>query len=477
MDWFVTTTNTWVNWSDRVDPSYAVWLFVPYEVAVALCNKLSRDMWLNLPMCASSAYITSLVSLIYSGGTDTNGTVWAGLNSNLNIYVEDGNEVWNAGPNFNNNIVQNQSRISQSYAAYPGFKTANTRCQFTGSVAANVGQGTSTLTVASISTGSIYNLATTGQGSIWDTVSGTVADGSYVTAQLTGSPGGTGTYTILHEQNVSSRPLTQGDDYRVFVQNHIRRTIVYGNTFKATFGSRCIITMGGQVGGATASYTTALATAFGGNGSDWSGPSGRAMDAYATAPYFGSGAWCTSIPNSATPAQVVQELTDSSVYGIYIPFGTGSCSGTTLTIAALNRGNPAPFLYPGAPITSPGFQPGCTVVTQLRGATGGIGTYTVNTSQTVAAGSTISGPVGAVAEQGVQSFIDWRIANSFGKVYVCYECGQSLVSSDARLKTTFMNAQRQSGFYDLYKLYYQTLNGIGASVACHFVDASPYTLD
>lgn len=62
---------------------------VPYEVCIALCNKLNVDGWFNIPIWAntfagSQAFWSSLATLIQST-----------LNSNLKCYVELSNEVWN----------------------------------------------------------------------------------------------------------------------------------------------------------------------------------------------------------------------------------------------------------------------------------------------------------------------------------------------------------------------------------------------
>lgn len=57
---------------------------------------------------------------------------------------------------------------------------------------------------------------------------------------------------------------------------------------------------------------------------------------------------------------------------------TGSISGTTLTVTAVTSGT----LAPGQPIAGTGVTAGTTITAQLTGTTGGIGTYSVDTSQT-----------------------------------------------------------------------------------------------
>lgn len=58
---------------------------------------------------------------------------------------------------------------------------------------------------------------------------------------------------------------------------------------------------------------------------------------------------------------------------------TGSIAATTLTITAVTTG----VLYVGAVIVGTGVTVGTSIVSQLTGTAGGIGTYTVSASQTV----------------------------------------------------------------------------------------------
>lgn len=59
---------------------------------------------------------------------------------------------------------------------------------------------------------------------------------------------------------------------------------------------------------------------------------------------------------------------------------TASISGTTMTVTAVGSGT----LYPGCHLSGTGVTAGTQIVNQLTGTTGGVGTYTVNKSQTVA---------------------------------------------------------------------------------------------
>jgi hypothetical protein len=106
MDWSATNSNGSVNWSDRVKP----WQYpsigdapnygwqgrgAPWEWAIALCNKAGKDAWICVPENASADYIHNLALLWRDGGSG-----YAGLRSDLRLYVENSNELWNSAPAF-----------------------------------------------------------------------------------------------------------------------------------------------------------------------------------------------------------------------------------------------------------------------------------------------------------------------------------------------------------------------------------------
>jgi hypothetical protein len=113
------------DWADRTIPSDEVWTGweldgganavstgvsgtygtgIPWEVIVALANETGKDIYIDVPSNASQAYINDLADLFAYG---SNGVlpytspqanpVWAPLNSNLKIYIEFSNELFNAG--------------------------------------------------------------------------------------------------------------------------------------------------------------------------------------------------------------------------------------------------------------------------------------------------------------------------------------------------------------------------------------------
>eukprot|EP01121_Diplochlamys_sp_Union-15-3_P006926 TRINITY_DN1747_c0_g1_i4.p1 TRINITY_DN1747_c0_g1~~TRINITY_DN1747_c0_g1_i4.p1 ORF type:complete len:483 (-),score=108.00 TRINITY_DN1747_c0_g1_i4:170-1567(-) len=91
MDWTSTNGNPVVNWSDRTPPGYASYAYgpkgstgAPWEVCINLANAAGRDMWINIPHQATDDYVKQLATLFKQN-----------LNSNLNLYYEYSNEVWN----------------------------------------------------------------------------------------------------------------------------------------------------------------------------------------------------------------------------------------------------------------------------------------------------------------------------------------------------------------------------------------------
>jgi hypothetical protein len=87
MDWPRTNRNPVVRWADRTSPSYrsqAGSKGVAWEYAIELCNLLGKDAWLSVPHAADDDYVRSLAALVRDK-----------LASNLKVYVEYSNEVWN----------------------------------------------------------------------------------------------------------------------------------------------------------------------------------------------------------------------------------------------------------------------------------------------------------------------------------------------------------------------------------------------
>ncbi len=121
MDFSATNGNEIVHWSDRTRPGDASQAIgnpgVPvggwegpggaWEYAILLANQTNKDLWINVPLNADDDYITKLAQLTKYGSDGTTpytslqtSPVWPGLNSNLHLYVEFSNEVWNTAGAF-----------------------------------------------------------------------------------------------------------------------------------------------------------------------------------------------------------------------------------------------------------------------------------------------------------------------------------------------------------------------------------------
>lgn len=88
MDWMETNGSKQKEWSDRPKEQDAVYSNhgAPVEVMVELANETNSDPWFNIPHQASDEYVTNFAQYVKNN-----------LNSNLDVYVEYSNEVWNLG--------------------------------------------------------------------------------------------------------------------------------------------------------------------------------------------------------------------------------------------------------------------------------------------------------------------------------------------------------------------------------------------
>ena len=98
------------EWVDRKLPSDASQVRIPtigknggacWEDVIALGNRTQKDIWINVPISASTDYVTKLATLLKDS-----------LDPGINIYVENSNEVWNTAPGFEQSIYnQDQAAI------------------------------------------------------------------------------------------------------------------------------------------------------------------------------------------------------------------------------------------------------------------------------------------------------------------------------------------------------------------------------
>jgi hypothetical protein len=88
MDWMGTNNSPVKTWEQRTPLSYSSWFTTsgaPVEVMVELANVLHAHPWFNMPHQSDETYIASFAQLVAQS-----------LASDLRVYVEDSNEVWNA---------------------------------------------------------------------------------------------------------------------------------------------------------------------------------------------------------------------------------------------------------------------------------------------------------------------------------------------------------------------------------------------
>lgn len=98
------------NWADRSHLSDAGWGSsngVPLEAVIDLCNAESADCWVTIPHTATDDYITQMATLVHQQ-----------LASDLKVYVEFSNEVWNPG------YSEYHYAVSQGLALWPGNSNA-----------------------------------------------------------------------------------------------------------------------------------------------------------------------------------------------------------------------------------------------------------------------------------------------------------------------------------------------------------------
>jgi hypothetical protein len=93
MDWLSTNGNPSTTWADRHLPSLPGQINknndgagCAWEDVCAFANQINRDIWINIPVKADDNYVTQCATLLKNN-----------LNSNINVYIEYSNEVWNWG--------------------------------------------------------------------------------------------------------------------------------------------------------------------------------------------------------------------------------------------------------------------------------------------------------------------------------------------------------------------------------------------
>jgi hypothetical protein len=104
MDLVGANNSTEANWSDRPLPGSWNQNPIAYEYVVAYGNATNADIYINVPVLATTDYFTKLAQLIKYGSDGVNpytsvqaNPIYPPLNANLHVYLEFSNEVWNGG--------------------------------------------------------------------------------------------------------------------------------------------------------------------------------------------------------------------------------------------------------------------------------------------------------------------------------------------------------------------------------------------
>lgn len=110
MDMTATNRNPQQKWSDRTPPSFIGMTEErgqSWELLIALANAAGRDLWINVPVKADDDYIRKLAQLFRYGSDGEqpytkvqSNPVYPPLRSDLKLYVEYGNEIWNTSRGF-----------------------------------------------------------------------------------------------------------------------------------------------------------------------------------------------------------------------------------------------------------------------------------------------------------------------------------------------------------------------------------------
>lgn len=110
MDTLEMNGNGTVHWSERTRPDHigrTKEVGQSWEFLVQLANATERDLWVNVPVRVDDEYLTKLAQLIRYGSdgvepytSDVAAPVYPPLRSDLRLYVEYGNEVWNTAAPF-----------------------------------------------------------------------------------------------------------------------------------------------------------------------------------------------------------------------------------------------------------------------------------------------------------------------------------------------------------------------------------------
>lgn len=109
MDWMETNSSPVVDFADYPTMTHAFWHRVPPQILAELGNRISADIWINIPHLASNAFVDAFATVLRDN-----------FRTDRRIYLEYSNENWNG-------IFAQNREIGRQFC--PGFADLATDCQ------------------------------------------------------------------------------------------------------------------------------------------------------------------------------------------------------------------------------------------------------------------------------------------------------------------------------------------------------------
>ena len=235
----------------------------------------------------------------------------------------------------------------------------------TGSISGTV------LTVTAVSSGFIaVNTVITGTE---------ISSGTTIVSQLTGITGDVGTYQVSISQTVISTTITSTGPSDSLISGQIINLEKTRKADVTTIGN--VASQWGYSGGCLGPNGKIYCMPYNANNVLIINPSNNTTT---TVPMIGQGSQyrCAITAQDGNIYGIPQQedkvcIINPNTFAVSCVF-TGSISGTTLTVTAVSSGT----ITNGVVLSTTPITSGTIIVNQLTGTTGGIGTYTVNISQT-----------------------------------------------------------------------------------------------
>lgn len=464
----IDTQTVQINWADRVPQSYVFWYGsrinatqnacdpnaaqdgVPVEVLVALCNKINANGWFCMPGIVTDDYITQFATLVHST-----------LNSNLKVYVEYANEIWNSQLG-----LQNLGSL-------------------TGSCSGTV------LTVTAISSngfGGPYLRGGRAGVQLQDGITNEVQ----IVSQASGTPGGIGTYNLSKTSSLSGtipivlQGVTQVSNLALnvfpFLQSFSLSNSQLNNAYACAAACRTF-DLWKTAWGADAARVVRVFGGFGGNDSGYTIPqlSNTVSNLGSETASFTGTISGTTLTVSGVSGTIVIEhkLTGSGVAaGTYIQSG----SGTTWTVNNSQTVGPVAMTSSAWTGTVASNSDACCEDSYLDHTLVVPNTATLDQFfqelLTGGMGWTGSYTGGVVKQTGDNAAGNLATCQSFTPhlLLLNYEGGWSFFAgNNATLETLFLAAIADSRMYTVFTNWLNALQTAGVSLCVNFTDISAHT--